>query len=388
MLTEKFLAKSPEWELVTERINKGDEISIPFKNILGVVLHHNSARNKFVLENDESSIVYAIIDYPVFKKVKITTEDYKWSAPITISKNLDRDRINAQIINRYHIKDYIPSNSTVVDSMMPSLMLGHTYRHLKQVKGCSISPWFADITNSTLIEPSELVRILGYTEIALTKLMKKVKGNNNNLIMLGYGGTGVNTLYWLQKISELTEVYEVFDSITIFEPEDLEISNLLRFPKNPSNTYSGDTSKLSLLEKEQILAYNDIQSFSQYFDYRRMEEMEHLENLIYYGAPDIKTRDMLTDKGNFIAATHGDSECSLHLNPAQDTQLQVESYGKIELNVFFMNQIRMAIGLLEILADDSIDLKEIDKELLSFSFNGEHKRKTKHTYNFNINKGQ
>jgi hypothetical protein len=70
---------------------------------------------------------------------------------------------------------------------------------------------------------------------------------------------------------------------------------------------------------------------------------------------------------NLITATHGDDDASLILNPVNQSDLQVESYGMIKLTTFFMNQIRLAIGLLELLASDQ-DLSERNKKILDFSY--------------------
>jgi len=92
---------------------------------------------------------------------------------------------------------------------------------------------------------------------------------------------------------------------------------------------------------------------------------------IYYGAPDIATRQAMQQVGKIlITATHGDNEATLALNPIQDTQLQRESYGVIRLGVFFMNQLRLAIGLLQTLASDQ-DLTEQNKTLLDYTYSAD-----------------
>lgn len=91
-------------------------------------------------------------------------------------------------------------------------------------------------------------------------------------------------------------------------------------------------------------------------------------NTIFYGAPDIATRQEMAATGKMlITATHGDNDATLSLNPSQDSTLQVETYGVIRLGPFFMNQIRLAIGLLETLASDQ-DLHEQNKTLLDYSY--------------------
>lgn len=87
--------------------------------------------------------------------------------------------------------------------------------------------------------------------------------------------------------------------------------------------------------------------------------------------------------GNFIGATHANTSCSLWLNPKQDQDIQVESYGMIQLGGFFMNQLRLAIGLLEVLASEQ-NLAEQDKSLLRYEFTGEAAMKTDLNYNWQL----
>jgi len=227
--------------------------------------------------------------------------------------------------------------------------------------------------------------------------MGKVKTLRYNINFVGYGGTNVNTLHWLTEMSKLVNTVNLFESVIIYENESVEVSNLLRFPKDPSSLTpypAGAEHKFSLLSGElerlsreycvckgYYRPSSEIAGALQFTDYRgNAVSSKH----IFYGAPNIDTRIALSKAGNFISATHGSSECSLHLNPAQDADLQVESYGVIQLGGFFMNQLRMAIGFLEILADPDFDPTVQNKELLNFSFDGTAKLKTDRSYNFQL----
>ena len=72
--------------------------------------------------------------------------------------------------------------------------------------------------------------------------------------------------------------------------------------------------------------------------------------IVTYGAPSIANRNFLSSLGNFVSATHANNTASLWLNPTSDDNLQIETYGLIQLNSFFMNQLSMAIEFLKILA--------------------------------------
>ena len=91
----------------------------------------------------------------------------------------------------------------------------------------------------------------------------------------------------------------------------------------------------------------------------------------------------MTKLGNFIAATHANTSCSLWLNPKQEQDIQVESYGMIQLGAFFMNQLRMAIGLLEVLATRT-NFSEQDQNLLTYEFTGDIQLRTDRQYNWQI----
>ena len=105
---------------------------------------------------------------------------------------------------------------------------------------------------------------------------------------------------------------------------------------------------------------------------------------IIYGAPGIQTREELSKFGHFISATHGDNGCRLDLNPKQESEIQVESYGIIQLAGFYMNQLRIAIGFLEVLANPLFDPTQQDITLLEYEFNGEAVKQADRNYKFQL----
>jgi hypothetical protein len=64
--------------------------------------------------------------------------------------------------------------------------------------------------------------------------------------------------------------------------------------------------------------------------------------------------------------------------------VQTETYGIIQLNVFFMNQLRMTIELLKILGDSNLHNIDNDTELFNYSFDGVPELKTSKVYNWPI----
>lgn len=133
------------------------------------------------------------------------------------------------------------------------------------------------------------------------------------------------------------------------------------------------TESYNYLTKRKMVVYKDYFTtrttwFNRYYPRQSFYYLDDTSKTVFYGAPDIETRqDMAASNYNLITATHGDDSATLALNPIQDTSLQVETYGVIKLGPFFMNQIRLAIGLLETLASDQ-DLSEKNKTLLDYSY--------------------
>lgn len=363
-----------------------------------------------------------------------------------------------QIKHRYACFDR-PKNgltNVIIDSFMPSYFIKGV-KHYKPEEFpssfASISEFTADITSTPLVPREDLFRMLGYSLKDLNKLIAKIRSKKLNFVMLGLGGTNSNTLYWLYEMMHLTNNSNLFNSLYIFENDDLSIDNILRMPMSTlrtinsmlpemvsgtsmdlnidrsSLTYYALTnrtinemlynetyrnlaievlssyknsdydsssykihkdnvfahpqyfilSKLNLVDKKyQKLASNNLKLFKAYYNpnycsYKNAVDGNYFyfggsENSIFYGAPDINTRlAMANANSTLITATHGDDDASLILNPINQSELQVESYGMIRLTSFFMNQIRLAIGLLELLASDQ-DLTERNKKILDFSY--------------------
>ena len=241
---------------------------------------------------------------------------------------------------------------------------------------------------------------MGYTKTDIKRLFASVRSKKLTLNMVGYGGTSVNTMHWLYEMSKMVFAINTFKQIKIWEPDTIEVSNLLRFPIDTSSslkTYhrsspayvgvpktdmaNGELERLSTEKPEIHKSY--LTTAADFSPYQQSNHTILPADQIVYGAPDITTRQRLAPYGNFISATHSDSSCRIDLNPEQDDTLQVESYGMISLSAFFMNQLRMAIGLLELLGSDQ-DLQEQDKTILEYKFTGERLLQTDREYQFQL----
>jgi len=343
-----------------------------------------------------------------------TAGDTRWSEIRSRTVEFTQDFVREQIRTRYAMYDRPRDglSNVVIDSFVPRMLYKYnmdedTARLAEKLpkSAVAISPWFASMFKVRQMESEQIFKILGFNKAQLKSLLQAVKLNKWSLAFIGYGGTGVNTLHWLSEIARLTHMVNVFEHIQVFESDSVASSNLLRFPKNPAIYTNKTQCKLDMLGDEltilsrlkptlhrrrwskSIRYYPGDRPIAVHQHNRITEQTEITlsnEKLITYGAPNIDTREELSSLGNFISATHGSDSCSLHLNPEQDTELQVESYGVIQLSGFFMNQARLAIGLLEALADPEFNPKDTNKVLMDYSFDGSVPSSADRNYNFQL----
>lgn len=390
------------------------------------------------------------------------------------TKNLKRDYLKEQIRARYAMIDR-PRNglsNVIVDSFFPRIayasnLEAESIRSIAEETlpktAVAISPFIANALGVQRMQPVQIAASLGYDIKTIKQLLRKVKSKNIDFVFAGMGGTGINTTVWLSEMCKMTGITNLFNRVYVYEKEDADISNLLRFPLDvesirvgrdvgfydlskkvnlviseinllsklkPSfldsymfdnetkvyyyyndmrwiadnyykmkvynveeTRYNGGKKELKngLFKNGSLISVDDVEiELRESYQYARHGDQEKVKyeikpNTVVYGAPALEYRGKFSDAGRFICGTHNDNSCSLKINPTnEDINLQVESYGMIQLGGFFMNQFRMAIGLLELLADDSVDLTEKNIDYLDFEFNGECNRKADRKYNWQL----
>jgi len=356
-----------------------------------------------------------------------TEKEVIWSNVRNKKVNFVNKYLADQIRTRYAMFDR-PSNgksNVVIDSFVPRILVAGKMNdvYINDIANLpktsvAIHPMFANMFGVKQMEIEQLCRILGYSKKDLKALMTNVKRKEWDITFVGAGGSVANTVIWLSEIAKMTNTINLFKNINIFEKEQYDISNLLRIPKDMNKIISrnhaykinGIKNELKYLSRNKINInsfylskfniYMDQEYFKQINIKRKYDnygytirdeyaqpkiEVEHIKNKhIFYGAPNIETREMLVDNNlRFLSATHGGNDFSLILNPTQDSDLQVESYGIIQLSQFFMNQLHMAIKFLEFLAEEN-DLDEKNRIVAKGSFNGESKLPTDRKYSFQM----
>ena len=373
----------------------------------------------------------------------------QWSDELVRTVSFSTRDLEESIRHRYFLTSvtgapYLDQRNMVVDTMLPqSLFTSHmdlektnrlfqSSQNINTKTAYAISPLTAAAYGCKQIPIEHLCRVLGYTKDNIKSMMNIVKNRALNFVFVGAGGTGNNTAIWLSKMLDMANLPFLFQNVYVFEKEAAEIHNLLRFPKDPysitvdTGVFGGIqhesenaknkchiiASELRSLSKATPVCYeryiaNNNESSNSYpsnvfsitsetvevldengetVDFETKNVIKPKASTVFYGAPDITTRQNLSNVGSFISATHASNGCNIYINPEQDAMIQVESYGMIQLTPFFMNQLRMAIGLLEILSADNVyELLEMkDHSFLAYEFDGESKLKNDRVYNFKI----
>lgn len=332
-----------------------------------------------------------------------------WSEPRVRTFDFTEDNLLNALRVRYGMLERPQEGlaNVVVDSYFPKILYSskldvHEISRIGEnlpKTATAISPFVAKTLGVRQMSAEQMCRFLGYPPRKLKKLLQAVQKKDLTPIFLGYGGTGVNTMHWLTEMLDMCHISGLFRSVIVYEEERLEFSNLLRFPKNILEYRTNVNRKLNLItpKEKRLMARFGVQLMHSYLRYplhneysfdskaSRIAWKTKPHTFFYYGAPDIITRQRIQEFGKIplVTATHSDLSCDIFLNPVMDSDLQVESYGVIQLAPFFMNQLRMAIGLLELLAGDE-NLNQVDKHYMHYQFAGEKQGTTDRIYNFQI----
>jgi len=293
----------------------------------------------------------------------------------------------SQIESRYHIlkSSHTGSPNTIYDSQYPYFLYqaikkdSHTDANTKRIfsTGYSISELISRDMGTRQMHISDLIKILGYSQSEISKILKIVKSRGQYLILLGAGGTGSNFLYWTYKLSELCHISKIFSTISVIDYDEFDIVNMLRIPFIPEINSHKSTLKVDCIPtniKSIAAIFNTINKKIKTIEdidlYRKTSNGAIRNHVYFYGAPDIQTRKLLNQNSvKFFAATHQNDKFSITHNPTVDDDLILETYGKIDLNKFFINQLYMTIKFLEFLGTvNNFDIFGPDEKIINNNF--------------------
>ena len=395
-----------------------------FKQLISdSILTHNAP---FRLRKNE----YLLISYLIqkassilsIKVIPIDTQEYHHRFT-SFKKDIFKD-ISEALAHRYAVLEKPGKvRNLIVDSFLPQYFIKHKF-NLENIQeefrnisstATMIHRGFARMLGIRELPLDDMLAMVGYTKERITELLTNVRAKKLNIAFAGYGGVGTNTVYWLTELCNMSNIQGLFNKIIISDFDRLSLDNVFRMP-NPFKTFSALKHKDMIfndpnsrytrtaycensLYKTQTIPTDSFKALSTkapYYGTRPLDgstfnenHIDHLYNWIVYGAPDIESRKLFSKALNrdfperpdyydncladhikaFISATHGDDNCGLVINPSyleNESNLMMESYGIIQLNVFFFNQLKLAISFLEVLEKYSLDeLNEFrDKEFL------------------------
>ena len=290
--------------------------------------------------------------------------------------------LKEDIRRRYFIADETPYVANKIIDELCLKKTTHSNNITSPRDAYVISEWFSNAYGIRQLPFKMMLQTFNISDKHLKELVLAVKRKHLNFVFAGFGGTGVNTMYWLEKILDHTNDVYLFESIEVVDDDKVDFTNLLRFPKdfssrkanlkvelfnNKSQLSRNPAIKLHDRFVPVIISNNMPNIYSSLISYVASDDAYKAtasSNTIIYGAPDLETRGLIAQTDlNFIAATHGNNSCAMTVSPEIDENIQTEGYGVIHLNTFFWNQLAMTIGLLEFLASD--DHIEIETPLIN-----------------------
>jgi len=265
-----------------------------------------------------------------------------------------------ELLNWNHYRTRHKKNKEIYDSYFPGLV----YKSIKNKsmiesitskkrKDYVLSERISKITGNPLLHISEITNMLGYTKTEISKILAKVKKNQPRVSLLGMGGSGSNFIHWTYLMAEWTNKLELFYELTLIDFDKFDTTNMLRIPfasrNNVMHPYKVNVvpTKYTNIAKSYRTTLVKIERGND-----AVPIISNMKNTYVYGAPDLETRKLLNELNvPYYAATHKDNRCGIKYMPDVDDELGIETYGKINLTVFFLNHIQMTIEFLKFLGE-------------------------------------
>lgn len=272
-----------------------------------------------------------------------------------------------------------------VDSFFPKLFYKKmdaqrvpVYASTFNTSSFAISEFIANTLEVRKAHVSELCALLGYTHDDIKRMLLDTKRKKLDLFLIGFGGTGTNFNYWMKELNTWTHTVNVFNTIYVNDSDVFTLSNIIRIPFDfrTRTTVSDkkDNFDNSSNIASKIVTLTGTDTAKQHALHMSDDGTIVNKDVIYYGAPDIGTRQDLSEAEHvrFISATHSGDEAQLYLNPPQDDTMQIETYGKINLSVFFMNHLKMTIEFIRFLSNSDSVAWNMSGEIMEYNFKNEY----------------
>lgn len=219
------------------------------------------------------------------------------------------------------------------------------------------------------------IDIFKVDEKELVKKLKQLSRKNLHICMIGFGGTMSNFVYNLSELCNKYNINNIFETLFIFENDDLEVSNFPRITTDfltpvfvDTKTNNSNKTKALMIFNHKNIAKNihvDKAKFTNKMDYRYPEAF--LKGFDYFiGSPDLKTREMIYKENyKFICPLHNMDYLYIYTTPNMvNSELLIESYGTINLSWFFFNMFKMTLEVIDLMLSDKFNNDEL---VLSYS---------------------
>lgn len=349
------------------------------------------------------------LNYNTIDLIEPTTEstDYFISRDME-SIFIDKLKLMNQDIQERYLKpskDVKGVKNLIIDSYLTKELTNKLFNftaNLNEFPNSSyvISRMFSKVFNIPYIPLQDLFLMVGYNYKDLKKILLEVKKKHINLCMIGVGGFGHNFIYLLSQLALELNISNIFSKMILSDEDSVEYSNIFRFMSdyvlnythNNINYYTNEVLntciylflpfKLNLIQKDNIknLSTKKIKYYFGKIDYRNIYNIKDVNSYLFLGAPTIETRELLFQEGfDFLCPLHHNDSMYLWTTPKVTPEIQFESYGRIDLNQFFLNMVKMTAEILKAIVND--EFKNRDKLITSFSIKDIDTSKTSRKYN-------
>ncbi len=255
----------------------------------------------------------------------------------------------------------------ICDVVAPTYIADFTSIDNLEVK--TISPTLAKNIGVSSIPFNMLIKLADLDMKKIKKSLLEIKRKELTFVSVGYGGLSMNVLHFLSLLSYRSGVEQAFKELHVFENDNIDYSNILRFYKDmyEFQGVQGKSVKKTDVFNELNLASKTI--LHRYrLDSKRIEKYFDAEDLnpIYFGAPDYETRMSVLKDRNFLFAGHSGDMTTLIKSPIIESDLASETYGTINLTSFFINMLKITEATLNSIAGD---IDSIPEDEVIFTWN-------------------
>jgi len=202
---------------------------------------------------------------------------------------------------------------------------------------------------------NNLIKLAGIDMKRFKKALEKVKKRELTFVSVGYGGLSINMLHFLSMLAYRVDVHDIFKIMHLYENDNISYTNIMRVYKDLTHfkcEFGERLNKTALFDEENLA--EDILIHQCYLTKDHIGDVD--DKVVFFGAPDFATRDMLAEY-NFIFGGHTGDEVVFIYKPKVDADLTTETYGTINLSSFYLNMMKATEMLIYTLAGE-VELKE------------------------------